>query len=191
MESGTENVRKIYTDIFLSHNWGKNSINHKRVSVINQKLVELGYKTWFDEEQLWGSIDKKMAEGIEQTECVIVFLTRAYHEKVNGENIGDNCRKEFLYASERGLKIVPVVMEKCMLNTDSWSGLIAFNLWKEVYVDMSGDLDDDLYLTQQMELLKRKLKSKGIHPEQGTLCSSFFNITTAKTTVLSLLNTPK
>ena len=104
MESGTENVRKIYTDVFLSHNWGKNSINHKRVSVINQKLVELGYKTWFDEEQLWGSIDKKMAEGIEQTECVIVFLTRAYHERLTARMKEITVEKNFYMHQKEGKK---------------------------------------------------------------------------------------
>ena len=176
MESDTEKVGEFYTDVFLSHNWGENDINHKRVSVINKKLVELGYRTWFDEKDLSGCIDEKMAEGIEHTKGVIVFLTRAYHEKVNGKNAGDNCKKEFLYASvkKKRSEMVPVVMEKCMRNTDSWSGLIGFNLCKEMYVDMSGDLEDDLYLTQQMEDLKKKLESKGIHPGQGMLCSYFF-----------------
>ena len=175
MESDTENVREFY-DVFLSHNWGKNTINHKRVSVINKKLVELGYKTWFDEKNIWGCADEKMSRGIEDSKGVIVFLTRACHGKVNGKNARDDCRREFLYASNKKTisKMVPVVMEKYMLNTNLWSGLIGFNLCREMYVDMSGDLEDKLYLTQQMELLKRELQFKGIHPGQGMLCSNFF-----------------
>ena len=118
MESDTENLRDIYSNVFVSHNW------------INKKLKEMGYKTWFDEKNIRGCIDEKMAQGIESAEGVIVFLTRAYHEKVNGENAGDNCKKEFLYASEKKAraKMVPVVMEKSMLKTNSWSGLIGFHL---------------------------------------------------------------
>ena len=60
MEPYTENVRDLYTDVFLSHNWGKDSVNHKKVSLINKKLIELGYQTWFDEKNMWGCIDEKM-----------------------------------------------------------------------------------------------------------------------------------
>ena len=172
MESYTEDVRELCkSDVFLSHNWGEDSVNHKRVSLINKKLVEMGYKTWLDEENMWGCIDEKMAEGIEHADGVIVFLTRAYYEKVNGKNAGDNCRKEFIYASDKKTrtKMVPVIMEQCMLHTKSWSGLIGFNLCREMYVDMSGDLEDNLYLSQQMELLKNELLSKGIRPGQGML----------------------
>ena len=176
MESDTENLRDIYSNVFLSHNWGKNSVKHKRVSLINKKLKEMGYKTWFDEKNMWVCIDEKMAQGIESAEGVIVFLTRPYHEKVNGKNAGDNCKKEFLYASEKKTraKMVPVVMEKSMLKTNSWSGLIGFHLCGETYIDISGDLEDNLYLTEQVELLKRELQSKGIHPGQGMLYSNFF-----------------
>ena len=177
MEPYTENVRDLYTDVFLSHNWGKDSVNHKKVSLINKKLIEQGYETWFDEKNMWGSIDDRMEEGIKHTKGVIVFLTHEYHEKVNGDNAGDNCRKEFKYASHKKTrsKMVPVVMEKCMLDTRTWSRRFDFNLCTEKYVDMSGDLEDNLYLSQQMELLKIELQSKGIHPAQGMLCSySFF-----------------
>ena len=117
-----------------------------------------------------------MAQGIEHTEAVIVFLTREYHEKVNGKKAGDNCKKEFIYASEKQTrsKMIPVVMEECMLNSKTWRGLVGINLCREMYVDMSGDLEDNHYLSQQMELLKNELQSKGIHPGQGMLFSYFF-----------------
>ena len=108
---------------------------------------------------------------------MIVFLTHEYHKKVNGENAGDNCKKEFIYASHKKTrsKMVPVVTEKCMLNTSTWSGLFDFSLCREKYVDMSGDLEDNLYLSQQMELLKMELQSKRIHPGQGILCFVLFS----------------
>ena len=129
------------TDVFLSHNWGSDESgrdNHQRVSLINKELLQRGYKTWFDEDKMTGNIDEKMAKGIEQTEGVIVFLTRKYHDKVNSNNARDNCKKAFLYASEKKtrLKMVPVVMEKCMLDTNTWNGLVGFNLCREMYVSM-------------------------------------------------------
>ena len=176
MEPCTENVRELYTNVFLSHDWGKDSFNHKKVSLINKKLTELGYKTWFDEKIMCGCIDKKMEQGIDHNKGVIVFLTHEYHKKVNGDNAGDNCQKEFIYASHKKTrsKMFPVVMEKCMLNTSIWSGLFDFNLCREKYVDMSGDLEDNFYLSLQMDLLKIELQSRGIHPGQGMLCSYFF-----------------
>ena len=166
------------TDVFLSHNWGSDESgrdNHQRVSVINKELLQRGYKTWFDEDKMTGNIDEKMAKGIKQTEGVIVFLTRKYHDKVNSNNARDNCKKEFLYASEKKtrLKMVPVVMEKCMLDTNTWNGLVGFNLCREMYVSMSGNLEDTTYLNQQTNILQKELLSKGIQPCQGIAHRSF------------------
>lgn len=162
------------TDLFLSHNWGMDDSgrdNHQRVSLIGKKLIEMGYKTWFDEDKMAGDLDKKIAQGIDQTKGMIAFLTRKYCEKVNGNNSRDNCKIEFMYASRK--KLVAVVMEKQMCNSNTWMGLIGLTLGGQLFVDMSGDLEDNLYLSRQMELLKIQLQSKGIHPEQGIFCSYF------------------
>lgn len=162
------------TDVFLFHNWGEDESgrdNHQRVTIINKELKVRGYKTWFDEEKISGNIDKKMAQGIAQTEGVVVFLTRKYQEKVNYNNAGDNCQKEFTYASRKKTKsrMVAVVMEKCMRDISTWSGLIDFYLGGEMYVDMSGDFENKTYLSQRMEVLVKELQSKGIHPVKGIL----------------------
>ena len=56
------------TDVFLSHDWGKDEYgrdNHQRVSLINDELKARGYKTWFDEEKLAGNIDmEKWPKGL-------------------------------------------------------------------------------------------------------------------------------
>ena len=161
-----------HTDVFLSHNWGEDEDgrdNHKRVSIINEELKTHGYKTWFDEEKMAGNIDEKMAQGIDQTKGVIIFITRRYYEKVNGENAGDNCKKEFQYASKvkTPARMVPVVMEKSARDLAPWLGLVGINLGGEMYVDMSGDMENKTYLSQQMKLLLRQLQSKGIQQVQG------------------------
>ena len=92
------------SDVFLSHNWGEDDSgreNHDRVSFINQELKNMGYKTWFDEDEMAGNIAERMSEGTEQAEAVIVFLTRKYYEKVNGKNPLDNCKREFNYAVQK------------------------------------------------------------------------------------------
>ena len=178
------------TDVFLSHDWGKDEYgrdNHQRVSLINDELKARGYKTWFDEEKLAGNIDMEMAQGIEQTEGMIAFITRRYYEKVNGENARDNCQKEFQHASEikTRAKIVPVVMEESMRDATPWKGLAGINIGREMYVDTSGDIENKAYLNQKMELLLRQLQSKGIQPVQGIFFFSLLSNMSVKTSFIS------
>ena len=64
-------------------------------------------------------IDDRMAEEIEQINCVVVFMTQKYHEKVNGNIANDNCKLEFSQAKRMKTngKLIVVVMEPCMTNT--------------------------------------------------------------------------
>ena len=162
------------THVFLSHNWGYDQSgrdNHTRVSLVNEELKRIGYKTWFDEEKMVGNVAESMSEGIQETKVVIVFITRKYYEKVNGENSLDNCRREFIYTvqNKTPANMIAVVMEESMRNTKTWTGLIGFDLSANMYVDMSGDLDDRTYLMEQMKRLQKELESKGIQPLQGIL----------------------
>jgi hypothetical protein len=91
------------TDAFLTHCWGTDELGrdvHARVLAINFFLSKkMGIVTWFDEEQMKGDVRSKMAEGIDNTQCMIVFVTKNYHDKVNGVSaagLEDNCRVSFL-----------------------------------------------------------------------------------------------
>ena len=164
------------SDVFLSHNWGEDGSgrdNHDRVSLINQELKNMRYKTWFDEDEMAGNIAERMSEGIEQAQAVIIFLTRKYYEKVNGKNALDNCKREFNYAVQKKTpeKMLVVVMEECMCNTSDWTKLVAFDFSSRLYVDMSKDLEDQNYLHKQLKKLKKQLQYMGIHPLQGNFYS--------------------
>ena len=166
------------THVFLSHNWGEDDSgrdNHYRVSLINKELKKLGYQTWFDVDRMTGDIVKQMSQGIEQTEGVLVFITRRYLEKVTGENSSDNCKLEFEYATRNktNSKMIAVVMEKCMSNSHEWTGAVGMHLGGRIYVDMTGDLVDKAYLSKQMEVLQREIQSIGIQLLPGILCSDF------------------
>ena len=165
-------------DVFLSYNWGEDESgrdNKYRVSLVNMKLKELGYKTWVDTERVSGGITQKMSQGIEQSKSVIVFITRKYHEKVNGEDAGDNCQLEFNYASRKKTrtKMVAVVMDKCMCDAKSWTGQVGIHLGGEKYVDLTGNLEDRTYLSNQIKVLQNELESKGVIQLPGNLCSYF------------------
>lgn len=159
-------------DVFLSHNWGKDISyrnNHDRVALINEELKKIGYQTWFDTERIRGGIMKKMSEGIEQAKGVIVFITCRYHEKVSSPNGWDCCHSEFEYALRKKtkFKMVAVVMEKCMCDTSIWIGLIGMGLGGDIFVDMSGDLENRTYLSEKLKDLNSELQSKGINPSPG------------------------
>ena len=158
------------THLFLSHDWGVDELNHCRVRLINKKLQELGYDTWFDDKDMTGEVPNAMADGIDNTKCFVAFITKRYHDKVTGEKAGDNCKLEFEYAASKKTKerMVAVVLESEMLDTSQWIRSIGLQLCNKIYVDMTGDLNNQTYLSQQINLLKGELQKMGIQPKGST-----------------------
>ena len=160
--------------VFLSHNWGKDDSgrdNHYRVSLINKELKKIGYQTWFDADRMTGDIVKQMSQGIEKTKGVLVFITRQYLDKVTGEDSSDNCKLEFEYATRNktSSKMIAVIMENSMSNSREWTGTVGMHLGGKIYVDMTEDLEDEAYLSKQMEILQREIQSIGIQLLSGNL----------------------
>jgi len=150
------------TDCFLSHNWGDKNINHENVKNINEILKKKGLKTWFDENKIDGNIRYKMAEGIDNTTCFIVFITSEYRDKVNGIDMKDNCKYEFTYAMNQlgSQNMIPVIMEKEMRETNKWKGELGAALGSMLYVDFSVDVEiekkyDELYKRIQKVIYKK------------------------------------
>jgi hypothetical protein len=151
--------------LFFSHDWridtmGRN--NHKRVHALVKKLQNYGYSTWFDEEDMNGNIDSAMADGIEQSEVVIICITETYCNKINNASrdsrIRDNCLKEWTYANARGKLMIPLIMEPNMLNTNKWPpGVMSMYLASTLYISAIKD-DDNLTI---ISLIKR-LEINGI-----------------------------
>ena len=155
--------------MFLSHNWGTDELdrdNHQRVSIINKELKRMGYKTWFDEDRLRGDIDKQMTKGIEQTKCVIVFITQKYYDKVNGEIANDNCYLEFSHAKriKTSNKMIAVVMEPCMTKAKEWKGEVGMHLGGKIYIDMTKNVENKTYLRKQLEKLENELLNMKVQP---------------------------
>ena len=117
-----------------------------------------------------------MVAGIDNAQCVVVFITKRYTEKVAGDNAEDNCQLEFNYAALRktATRMVSVVMEERMRNTRTWGGEVAMVLGGRLYVDLCGDLSDDTYLNKKADELYEAvtgiigLKVKDFHLEQAT-----------------------
>jgi len=158
-----EDIVKIFsvkTDVFLTHDWGVNQFNHKRVSKINKALQSRGITTWFDDEQMEGDIKSKMTSGIDQSRVVVTFITSRYMRKVAGTNAEDNCRLEFGYACRRktGARMLPVVMEAEMRDTSQWEGQVGLVLGGSLYVDLA---DEDGFDAKIDDIVNRVVKIMG------------------------------
>jgi len=148
----------IKTDCFLSHNWGDQNKNHHFVKRVNLELQKRGWKTWFDENQMDGNIRFRMAEGIDNTKCVVVFITKEYRDKVNGMDMTDNCKYEFSYAMNQlgSQNMIPVVLETEMRDTKKWKGELGAALGSMMYVDLS-EMNETM-LELKYEDISRKIR---------------------------------
>jgi hypothetical protein len=118
--------------------------NHERVSRLNAALKKKDITTWFDEDKMEGFIQDKMTEGIDNTACIVVFITQRYIEKVGGRGENkqkDNCLFEFRWACQnKGPdRMIPVVMEPQSRDTSKWYGMVASTLSSVLYIDFTND----------------------------------------------------
>jgi hypothetical protein len=141
--------------VFLAHTWtydddGRN--NHERVSRINKSLQKRGFRTWFDEEQINDQIRQKMTEGVENSACFIVCITRAYQEKVNSADMLDSCYFEFDLASRiRSNSRIPVIMECSMKSDSTRTGRLNAEVGGYLFIDLSSD--DEMIFESQCDKL--------------------------------------
>ncbi|KAJ1469919.1 hypothetical protein T484DRAFT_2122452 [Baffinella frigidus] len=99
------------TQIFLTHDWADDELgrsNHARVKHVYLRLKAMGITAWFDEEEMRGDINGKMAEGIDNAKTVGVFVTKRYIDKASGKGdagANDNCKFEVCPFSRRVLDV--------------------------------------------------------------------------------------
>ena len=100
--------------------------NHERVKRIFNAMKQRGLSLWFDEEYMRGDIDEAMCKGIDDSDLVIIFITKRYMDKVSGGNEMDNCKKEFNYAKQQKgpSRMLAVVMEPQCRDTRTWPGQV-------------------------------------------------------------------
>jgi len=133
--------------LFFSHTWKTDKLgrnNHERVKKLVEGIQKIGWKTWFDEDDMVGNIDASMADGIDRAQCIIVCLTEEYCIKVNhtarNPRVRDNCHKEWNYAHNRGKLMIPIIMEPYMLDPSKWpAGVVPLHLGTTLYLDASND----------------------------------------------------
>lgn len=129
-------------NLFMSHTWRYDELNrdtHDRVKQISNALQDIGYTTWFDEDDMVnGNIDISMADGIDNCDCFIVCLTKNYIEKINEASknmlIRDNCYKEFNYANVSNKIMIPLILEP---GIKKLPGIIGLYLGNQYFIDFS------------------------------------------------------
>ena len=66
---------------------------------------------------------------------------------MNGNNPRDNCQREFTYAADHqsitSARMIPVVMDPSMRNSNSWTDRLRMELGRYLFVDMSAGANDD------------------------------------------------
>ena len=132
-------------NLFMSHTWVSDSqgrSTHERAAALRHELKRLGWKVWFDEDQLIAghSLDAQLAAGILSSDAVCVCVTRAYCEKVNSANARDNVYKEWNFCQSLGKMIIPIIFEQDMLSVAAWPpGIMSMVLGNTFYIDASCD----------------------------------------------------
>jgi hypothetical protein len=132
--------------IMLSYSW---SANKPLVVSLGNKLKEMGYDIWRDEEgssilpSMSGDVTDMMAEAIQLSHMMIIFVSPEYKESTN-------CRSEANYARSRSLshnlKLVYVMVNEgyhtrsSPRSVDGWLGFMVgselwYSLWHSNQVD--------------------------------------------------------
>ena len=91
---------------------------------INQELKTSHFETWIDIEQMFENCIEKMAEAVETSDVVLVFVTKEYCES-------EFCLKEINYAFKKKKIIIPVKVNK-------WfdpSGVVGIIVAELIFVD--------------------------------------------------------
>jgi hypothetical protein len=153
------------SDCFLSHAWDNDSTgrnNHERVLQVHAALSAAGVKSWVDKENLDSDLNNEMSNGIDRSRLVIVFITRAYIDKVQGygpRGLDDNCKAEFEYSLRRHgtRRMVVVVMDPSCVDTSTWTGGVGFRLGSQIYHNLSDDPVNGQALASLVGAIYRRL----------------------------------
>ncbi len=150
---------------FLTHTWMKDELgrpNHNRVTKVFEGLKRLGLSNWFDGEKMQDDVMMQMINGIDQSACIVVFITKKYIEKVGSGNRSDNCFKEFDFAYRKKPDcMIAVPMEPCCLNPGDWSGPVSMALGGMLY-EANFANDDGTFDENVKKLYQQILRKSGL-----------------------------
>jgi hypothetical protein len=125
--------------VFLSHDWGQDNVNHKKVKYIASLLETRDLKPWFDDSNITGNM--RVADAIRKSQCFVIFLTSEYNEMIKrGYEDKSWCYWEFSCAcyALSPMNILVVVLEEEMTKRQTWAPALQFITASSLYFDLSG-----------------------------------------------------
>jgi hypothetical protein len=90
------------------------------VNLIRESFESLGFMVWIDVQDLRKHIFEDMAEGIENSSCVIACISEFYQKS-------DYCQKELAYAIKIKKPIIPVIVQEGY-DPRGWVGVAVANI---------------------------------------------------------------
>jgi hypothetical protein len=96
-------------DIFFSHKWE----DKRLLSHVYAMLTAMGYRVWFDQNQMGNKLKESMKEGIQNSTVVIACINSSYEKSVN-------CKYELEVAVQLKKPIITIMLENPW-SSSSWS----------------------------------------------------------------------
>lgn len=135
IKSSLENLP--WFDVFLSHNWGSDNQNHKRVAMLSDELSRRGVRVWLDEDELRGNKFDSMEKGILGSKIFVMMVTQDYLVKINRNKDVDACAYETHIAIDARppSNFIIVMLEDIKLTLPKH----LIGLYDEIYVNCLSD----------------------------------------------------
>ncbi|UJR08781.1 hypothetical protein I4U23_013037 [Adineta vaga] len=109
-------AKKKKYDVMISYSHDDKELCHR----IADQLIKDGFNVWIDKNNMSGSTPTAIADGIENSEIVLIGMTYSY-------KISPWCQREGNYAFQRQTKIIPLKLPPAY-SPDGWLGLLVANL---------------------------------------------------------------
>ena len=123
---------------------------------IYQELINRRFRVWIDFDQMHGNIMDAMAQGIEQSQMILICTSEQYRRS-------NYCRAEAHYAFQRQRKLVPILLQE-HYQPDGW---LLFLIGQLIYVDFTKhDFD------HSMDMLMKELRASTSLSVQPVVISS-------------------
>ncbi|XP_072050587.1 uncharacterized protein [Amphiura filiformis] len=129
------------TKVMVSYQWDSQQIAVK----IRDDLVNNGFKVWMDLTHMGDDILTSMAEAVEKSEVILMFMSETYKDS-------QSCRTEAEYAYKKKKKVIPLLVQEGY-DPDGWLGAI---LGTKLYYKF---FTEDLMETEMSALLKALTES--------------------------------
>jgi hypothetical protein len=134
-----DNTRKGH--IMISYNTASREMCLK----IKNDLELLNFKVWIDVTDIKGSSLESMAQAVENSEFVLIFVTEKYRQSVN-------CQAEAQYAYKLNKPIIPCILQNGYHNVNGWLGIL---IGDKIFIDFTKYSFEEAFkrLIKQIDLL--------------------------------------